>query len=120
MPAAAFASRRPDSIYQKLVRITSRSLSSFSVASNFSKSKSSKYGLNATSRSETIEKNPEPDVLKSTDRKYRRYFSLDDFSDATLQNNTTNTTTTIQAEEGETIGGLGIRRQLDFDIESNE
>ncbi|KAF2475219.1 uncharacterized protein BDR25DRAFT_340071 [Lindgomyces ingoldianus] len=78
MPSAAYAARRENSTYQKLVRSLYSHFDSLKSSWNRSKYADSSRGSSQEEKAETT--HPEPDVLKSTDRKYAQYFSLNDTS----------------------------------------
>ncbi|EPE35850.1 hypothetical protein GLAREA_05188 [Glarea lozoyensis ATCC 20868] len=109
MPAAAYSARQKDSIWQKLLKATSHIFTLIG-----STLQGSKCAMNQTSRSQVTENFPEPDPLKSTDRKYAQYFNLED-----IANNTTAKTAisgSFTSFDNET---KVIQRQFDVDIERN-
>ncbi|KAF4636515.1 hypothetical protein G7Y89_g1582 [Cudoniella acicularis] len=114
MPAAAFAARQENSTYQKLIRSTLYSFTSIksTIWGSRSKSKFSNSSGSDT-RIRRTENYPEPDLLKSTDRKYLHYFNLDEFK-GTVGQNTINSVT-IHASKDVIGNGPGIQRQLDVD-----
>jgi hypothetical protein len=71
MPSAAYAARQKDSLYQKAIRTAVGLKTSWIPSDN--DYASDKHVL-------ANEIHPEPDALKSTDRKYARYFSLNGFA----------------------------------------
>lgn len=84
MPSAAYAARQTNSTYSRVLR---------SISSRFG----SKYASSReSSQAEKTESHPQPDVLKSTDRKYAQYFSLNGYSATDSQlNEKTNMSATI-------------------------
>lgn len=70
MPAAAYAARQKNSMYQKVVTKVSSLKSSWKDSRNTSCSDDHRQPMTAEQRG--------PDVLKSTDRKYAQYFSVDE------------------------------------------
>ena len=69
MPAAAYAARQQNSVYNRLLRSATSRFKRFT-----SRNDSSKL------QSRTTLNHHEPTVLQSTDRKYAQYFNLTDLS----------------------------------------
>lgn len=95
MPAAAYAARQSNSPHSKVLRSLSSRFNSIKSSYFGSKYASSRGSNPQNSRSEKTENYPEPDMLKSTDRKYAQYFSLNDASmtDSRLSEKTNMTAT---------------------------
>lgn len=71
MPSAAYAARQPDSMYRKCAHFISRLRTSWA---------SSKNDYGAYPEPEVLETQPNPEVLRSTDKKYAKYFNLDELA----------------------------------------
>ncbi|KAH8667571.1 hypothetical protein BGZ60DRAFT_409543 [Tricladium varicosporioides] len=101
MPSAAHVARQHNSTYQKLLRSLSTRFTSLKSTFFGSRFSTNSRGMN----SQKTETYPEPeilkpeDVMKSTDRKYAQYFSLDDISVAGTRIGENKTTTTITGRE---------------------
>lgn len=71
MPSAAYAARQKNSMYQKIVTTMTNLKTSWTASKNT---------YDSHPHSPVTETRPAPDVLKSTDRKYAHYFSLDELT----------------------------------------
>jgi len=72
IPSAAYAARQEHSVYRRTLRTVTSLQLSWAASRNGSTSCSQ----------EVTESHPAPDALQSTDRKYARYFSVDERTNA--------------------------------------
>ncbi|KAF2121687.1 hypothetical protein BDV96DRAFT_627957 [Lophiotrema nucula] len=90
MPSAAYAARQKNSMYQKVVATVSTFKTSWLTSEN----------TDSQPQTEKNETHPTQDVLKSTDRKYAQYFSLDELA-----------TTTSSVDQKSSLGNDSLRSE---------
>ncbi|KAA8566346.1 hypothetical protein EYC84_008929 [Monilinia fructicola] len=118
MPAAAYTARHEDSIYRRILRVMTVPFESFRSTLRESKSSS----ISSRIRTRQTHKGDEENALKSTDRKYARYFNLDILTSGStgIQNTGTSMTTITGSSQAKVTEAKGIQRQIDIDIENSQ
>ncbi|QSZ32014.1 hypothetical protein DSL72_001583 [Monilinia vaccinii-corymbosi] len=107
-----------NSMYWKLIRVMS--IPFVSLRSTLRESKNSSISSRIPTRQK--QKSDEENVLKSTDRKYARYFNLDILTSGStgIQNTGTSMTTITGSPQARATEAKGIQRQIDIDIEDSQ
>lgn len=116
IPSAAYAARQKNSAYSKIVHLVSSSLDSL---------KSTRLGEknsgDFSSRIQSTQSHPKPNMLKSTDRKYAEYFNLTDLSmgsQSFTNKDGKASITNYEPEPQNRFDGRGVLRKVDISVNS--